>query len=441
MINTVQKLDRNEELAKVVGRCQTHIRTNFPLALTNNTVNERNIKSFIEKFVKDHKVTMVGFTGIQLINRVYWEMVEYSVITPYLNDKDVEEININSWDAIKIHRRNGTIETLADGFLSATHARDIIIRLLQAESEVLLDEEKPIVRGHLKNNIRISASSTPVLDAIRGVQASIRIINPGNMKRRDFIRHETLTSEMFAFLSICLSHEVSMCITGATNSGKTTLMSGILGEVPKDQRIITIEEETREFDLVHRNADGVIDNNVVQWVTFGEYDMKRLLEQALTNTPRIICMAEMKSDEAYSAQEAARTGHAVITTTHADSCRATYKRIITLCKLTSDMDYDTLFDLVTEAFPIIVFTKKLKNNTRKVMEITECIHHDDARSITIQTLYEYDIERNDIDADGQPVITGRFVKRNNISKSLQRRFAANGVPTNLIESLLRGTVE
>ena len=437
--NNALTTNRVEILASILNRIQSYVRSSYPRSLTPDAINERDVKSFILMFVRDNKVTMDGFTGKELIDRVYWEMVEYSVITPYLNDINVEEININSWDAIRIQWRGGKTEILRESFLSAIHARDIIVRLLQSESEILLDENMPIVRGHLRNNIRISAASTPILDSIRGVQASIRIINPTKMKKHDFIKAETLTTEMFLLLSVCLSHTVSICLSGATDSGKTTLMSGILSEFPKDRRIITIEEQTREFDLVHFNAEGIIDNNVVHWVTHGEYDMSTLLSYALTNHPHAICMGELKSKEAYASLKAARTGHAVITNTHTDSCRGTYKRIVELCQESRNISFETLYASATEAFPIVVHTQKLNDNSRKVMEITECIQNDD-NSITINTLYEYDVELNDFDDQGNPIVVGKFIKRNNISKALQKKFKSNGLSTSVLETLLRGEV-
>ena len=86
----------------------------------------------------------------------------------------------------------------------------------------------------------------------------------------------------------------------------------------------------------------------------------------------IVCVGEMRSSEAYSAQEAARTGHTVLTTIHSNSCESTYRRMVTLCKRKYDISDETLMSLVTEAFPIIVFSKQLEDRKRKVMEIMEC---------------------------------------------------------------------
>jgi pilus assembly protein CpaF len=144
----------------------------------------------------------------------------------------------------------------------------------------------------------------------------------------------------------------------------------------------------------------------------------------------------MKSSEAFAAQEAARTGHSVITTTHANSCEATYNRMVTLCKTKYDINDKTLYNLVTEAFPIIAFVKKLEdsNNSRKIMEITECeILPDGTRKI--HTLFRFQITENKI-ADGQTIINGKFVRVNAISESLQKRLRENGIPLDVLEFLV-----
>lgn len=430
----------NKEMNQIIKKIQRYMTLNHSRDLNSKKLDVPGITNKIAKYIEDENITLEDFTPQELVDRAFKEMCEYSILTPYLKRNDIEEININSWEDIKVRFNNGKIETLTETFFSPTDAKDIMIRLLDRESENKIDATVPIVRGHLFNNVRITASIAPVLDENRGVQASIRVINPSKLCQDDFIRSCTLTNEMFELIKICLFNGVSVCITGATNSGKTTLMSGILKEVPADQRLITIEEQTREFDLIDKNPDGYINKEVIHWKTHGEFDMNKLLEMSLTCNPDIICAAEMKSKEAYAAQEAARTGHAVIATTHANSCRATYKRMVTLCKMAMDMDYEILLELVTEAFPIVVFTKKLKDNTRRVMEITECFQ-DINGDVRIQTLYQYVVLSSVVNAEGKTEMTGKFIKVNNISEDLQNLLVSNGVPFENIEMLLREPID
>lgn len=218
-------------------------------------------------------------------------------------------------------------------------------------------------------------------------------------------------------------------------------MSWILGEVPYSKRIVTIEQGCREFDLTAVDEEGNVLNNVVHLVTrFSDdprqnIDMVKLLETTLTINPDCIAVAEMKGGESMQAINAANTGHSVITTIHANSCEDTYYRMVTLCKQEQPgMDDATLQNLATKAFPIVAFAKRLEDNSRRIMEITECETLQDGRK-KMRTLYRFNITDNII-ADGKPKVIGHYEKVENLSEGLQKRLRENGLPLKMQEQLL-----
>lgn len=432
-----------KEFQTILQEAQEYISSKYSMLISDNPEEQKEqIKSYISKYILDNSLGVEGLSFDELIEKLYSEMAEFSFLTKYLFRKDVEEININQWQDIKITYTNGDILPTEDKFNSPEHAIDVLRRLLH-KSGMILDNSQPIVRGHLSNKIRITVFGTGVIDDDKGVSASIRIVNPQKLSKEDFVNNGTATGEMLDFLSICLRYGISMCATGATSSGKTTLMSWLLSTIPDDKRIFTIENGTREFDLVKTDESGNVKNNVVHTVTrYSEdksqnIDQEKLLESALTFNPDYICVAEMKGEESFSAQEAARTGHAVITTTHANSCEATYFRMMTLCKMKYDINDDTLYSLVTEAFPIVLFTKKLEDNSRKIMEITECEIMPNGKR-QIHTLFRYNIKENKV-VSGKLKIIGDYEKVGNISSSLQKRLLENGMSLNVLESIITKT--
>lgn len=398
------------------------------------------IKSYIKQFLISRKIEVDNLSQDELVNKLYRDMAEYSFLTDYLKRTDIEEININAWNDIKILYSNGEVKPSDEIFISSDHAVDVVRRLLR-KSNMILDNSNPTVRGHLSKNIRITVLGRGVIDDDIGVVASIRIVNPKKLGKEDFIKNETGSTEMIDSIEQFFKYGVSMCITGATNSGKTTLMAWLLSTISDDKRIFTIENDTREFDLVKKDKDGKIINNVIHTVTrhsedkYKNIDQEKLLEMALTSNPDYICVGEMKGSESFSSQEAARTGHTVITTTHANSCDATYARMVTLCKTKYDMEDKTLYELVTEAFPIVVFVKRLEDNSRKIMEIKECIIHENGRREK-QTLFKYEITSSE-KINGKTKITGKFKRVNNISEQLQKRLLENGMPINDLKKLVR----
>ncbi len=165
--------------------------------------------------------------------------------------------------------------------------------------------------------------------------------------------------------------------------------------------------------------------------------MSKLLETAMTFNPDYICVAEMKSKEAYFSQEASKSGHTVSTTTHAGSCRATYDRMLSLCKLLVNMDDKTLMKMLYNAFPIVAYCKKNDDGTRRIMEITECevIDKGSEYIAEIRTLFKFEVEEN-IEVDGKTKVIGNFVKVNSISNSLQNKLKENGITNDKLKKLL-----
>ena len=149
-----------------------------------------------------------------------------------------------------------------------------------------------------------------------------------------------------------------------------------------------------------------------------------LLDFSLRFDPDIICVGEMRSREAFAAQEASRTGHTVITTIHAKTAAGAYMRMTTLAKRAYEFSDDTLMKMMVEAFPIIVFQRQLEDHSRKITEIIEGEDYSDGK-LKYRTLFRYVVDENVIKDDHTSVI-GHFESPNGISKRLMDEFLQNG---------------
>lgn len=427
---------------------QRHISSQY-FALMADATDEKQryalkeqIRNIIDKYIRDKKVEIKGYSNNTSVSqKIYNEMVELSILTPLLDTarNDIEEININRWDDIKVHYDTGEVIATDETFRSAEHCSDVIKRLLKKESDMIIDKSRPIVRGHLHNRIRLTIMGDGVIDKDIGMAASLRIINPKRFTAEDFISKGTITKEMLDALSIFSRYGVSMCITGETGSGKTTLLMYLASQIPVNKRVYCIEEDVREFDLTKRDEKGRVINSVVHTHTQKSddpgrnIDQDKLLETALTMNPDVIVVSEMKGKEANAAQEAARTGHAVLTTTHAKSCRATYWRMVTLCKMGVDIDENTLERLCIEAFPIVVYIRKDEDNIRRVKEITES-YIDENGNRSIRTLYRFVVTENR-EENGRLKIDGYYKKENGISEYLKNELISKNITKDLLDIL------
>lgn len=432
-----------KDFPSVLNEVQEYISSKYASLLLDSRKDDvkQQIKFYIQKYLADNRVTADGMTEDELINRLYVEMAEFSFLTKYIFGTGIEEIDINAWNDVEIYRAGGRKEKLQERFESPQHAINVVRRMLH-NSGMVLDNASPAVLGQLSKNIRISAIKTPLVDDDVGVAASIRIVNPQNFSQKDFVDAKTATAPMLDFLSQTFRYGVSTCVAGATGSGKTTVAGWILTTLPKDKRIYTIESGSRELALA-QYIDGIPQNSVIHTLTrpseneMQNIDQDILLDFALRFNPDYICVGEMRGPEAFLAQEASRTGHPVLTTIHSNSCEATYRRMATLCKRKYAMDDNVLYDLVTEAFPIIAFSKQLENRERKLMEIMECEIMPDGKRV-FRTIYRYNITENRYDESGKYIIKGHHEFVSPISESLQKRLTENGMPKLVLDKIIRG---
>lgn len=448
--NLFFKSDKKQIFSDVLKEVQTFISNNYSALVVEGINNissgtdevKQQVKRYIGKYLLDRKISVEGLTQTALIDKLYSEMAEFSFLTKYIFGSSIEEVNINSWDDIVVQYSNGKSVKLDEKFESPDHAINIVRRMLHV-SGMVLDNTSPAILGHLSKNIRIAVLKTPLVDEDVGVAASIRIVNSQKLKKEDFIRSGTATEDMMDLLSTLVRYGVSTTVAGATSSGKTTLTGWLLSTIPFDKRIFTIENGSRELDLVERDEDGNILNEVIHTKTKESEDKKKsitqddLLDMSLRFNPCYIVVGEMRDSEADAAQEAARTGHTVITTIHSNSCDSTWHRMMTLCKRKPQhSDDDSIFNLVTEAFPIVVYAKQLENKQRRIMEIMECEIKPNGKR-EFHSLYRYTITENRIE-NGKYVINGYHEKCANISPSLQRRLLENGMPIGEMKKLLEG---
>ena len=431
-------MNRQIDFVTLLSMVQEHISSKYAATLTDTTKLSQ-LKSYIEKYLRDTAYYVEGMTDEKLCDKIYSEMAEYSILTPFLGRDNVEEININAWNDIAITYTNGRIEKVKEHFYSPTHATDIVKRLLH-HSGMIIDNASPMSQGHLPNNTRITALKAPVVDDEIGVSVSIRLLHPSRVNRTQIIKSGNATEKMIDFLCTCMRYGVSVVVAGATSSGKTTLLNALLTTIPDGKRVFTIESGSRELALVRKDKKGKVVNNVVHTLSRPSdneaYDITQedLVVASLRFNPDIVCVGEMRDVECYSAVEASLTGHTVVSTVHASAADAAHMRIALLCQKRFPIDFKTSLMQAGQAFPIVVYTHKLENNERKIMDITECeILPNGERAY--HTLFRFNITKNVIEK-GKNITEGHFEQPEIMSDSLKKKLMQFGVPQDVLSKFL-----
>ena len=414
-------------------------------ALVDNKANIY-LNGIIQKYLYDNKYTVEGMTEEELIERLYNDMAELSILTKYLKNSDnLEEININAWDDIVLTYVDGHKEKIAEKFESPEHAEDIFRRMLHI-SNVVVDNRTPTAEAQLlEYKARATVMVAPIVDSDVGVSASIRFLHPQRVDRKQLIKGGSATSEMLDFITLLVKYGVSIVVAGETSSGKTTTLNAFVSTMPNDMRIFVVETGARELYLRKFDKNNNCINNVINTLArqteekISSVTQKDLLIKALRYNPEIIIMSEVRGDEVVPTIEAAQTGHTVCTTIHSRGGQAAHFRMANLMANSSQANISDCMRNAVQAFPIIIYVKRLQDNSRKIMDISECICFmgDNGKlEYKYQSLYKYEIEDTIEDENGKFHIDGKFKKASRISKNLEETLINNGIPTNELKRFL-----
>ncbi|WMJ24318.1 ATPase, T2SS/T4P/T4SS family [Paludicola sp. MB14-C6] len=259
------------------------------------------VMNYLMKQLEDRKTTYEGYTKLEIAEKLYNDIEQYSVLTPYLDpvNVSVEGININSWKDIRVKYFGGKSEKV-QGFLNPQHGIDIIKRMLEKEAGITIDNAIPTAEASLNSNIRITALISPIVREDVGVVAYIRKLRDKVFNDDEYVQNGFATKKVLNFIHTATKRGVSALFLGKVDTGKTTLVKHALDCLPDDMQVITIESGAREMNLVKYDEHGNVRNNVVHLLTREHTDeeknitQEKLVVKALRLNPDILSVAEMR---------------------------------------------------------------------------------------------------------------------------------------------------
>jgi pilus assembly protein CpaF len=404
-------------------------------AALGNPEAARALKTLIQKYSVE---ALAGreYDQAALVKKIYLDMAGLGVLTEYLYDPEVEEVNINGYDVIEINYPDH-IKYLygSEAFPTPTAALDIIKRMVRMGG-MLLDAQTPRVDSYIGGGTRISAMIPPVVPQERGVIASIRKQNKSAITRQQLLDSGSASPDMLDFLALCLCNGISVGLAGGTSSGKTTDEAYLLNEYIRhnedyNNRVFIIED-SRELNLISYDEENGRPARVLHTVTKdppNPITMLDLIISSLRFHPALIVPAEVRDAAAYQAATAGQTGHTILTAFHADNARDAYRRLVSMChSARTGLSDESLLDMCVGAWPVMVFKKQLKDNSRKYMEIFEATGVEDGK-LRGRTLYKFVISKTERDGRGHIVkIHGSHQRVGTISPKLFTRLRDNGAP-------------
>ena len=339
----------------------------------------------------------------KLRKELFASIRQLDVLEEFLEDNSITEIMVNGPMDIFIERK-GIIEKSDAHFESLEKLIDVIGQIV-ARVNRTVNEASPIVDARLKNGARVNVVMPPI--ALNGPILTIRRFPDKPMQVEDYYRLKSITPEIMDFIRALIVAKYNVFISGGTGSGKTTFLNVCSGFIPKDERIITIED----------NAELQIQNiqNLVRLETrnaniegCNPISIRDLIKSALRMRPDRIVVGEVRGEEAIDLLMAMNTGHdGSLSTGHANSARDMMTRLETMAIMGMDMPLDAIRRQIASAVDIVIHLGRLRDHSRKVLEICEVIGYVD-REIKLLPLFSF-VEDG---CDEKGNIQGALVRQN-----------------------------
>lgn len=320
----------------------------------------------------------------ELVKHIFNSLRRLDILQPLIEDKSITEIMINGPEDIFIEK-NGRTYRIDSCFESRQKLEDVIQSIVARVNRVV-NEASPIVDARLGDGSRVNAVLPPV--ALNGPILTIRKFPDKPITVEDLIKWGSITEDVAQLLERMVRAKYNIFVCGGTGSGKTTFLNALSNFIPKDERIITIE------DSAELQISGV--ENIVRLETRnantegkGQITIRDLIRTSLRMRPERIIVGEVRGAEALDMLQAMNTGHdGSLSTGHANSTEDMLSRLETMVLGAAPLPLDAIRQQITSAIDIMIHLARLRDKSRRTIEITEVLEYRDGR-IGLNPLYSF----------------------------------------------------
>jgi pilus assembly protein CpaF len=365
--------------------------------LEHNVAPRGKEETVVDEMIKQAMVQARTYISEADAQRLFLEIkadvVGFGPITHLLDDPTVTEVMVNGPDRVFIEKSGKLIKTDVQ-FDDDDHIRRVIDRIVLPLGR-RIDEDSPMVDARLPDGSRVNAVVPPV--AVDGPSITIRKFSHRRLGVDDLIKFGSLTSQMAEFLRACVVSRLNIVVSGGTGSGKTTLLNVLSNFIPKDERIVTIEDAA-ELSLAQDNIVRM-ETKAPNLTGDGAVTIRALVRNSLRMRPDRIVVGEVRGGEALDMLQAMNTGHdGSLTTLHANSPRDALSRIETMALMAGvDLPLKVIREQIASAVDVIIQQSRMNDGSRRVTYITE-ITGMEGNTIVMTDIFKF--SQTGIDADG-----------------------------------------
>lgn len=348
---------------------------------------------------------------------LFYSIRRLDILQALTDDPKVTEIMINGYENIFIERA-GKLSRWDKKFESKTKLDDVIQQIV-AKCNRTVNESSPIVDARLENGSRVNIVLDPI--ALNGPIVTIRRFPERPYLMKDLMNFEAIDAGTAEFLHKLVIAGYNIFISGGTGSGKTTFLNALSDFIPKDERIITIEDSA-ELQIVGVENLVRLETRNANVEGCAEITIRDLIRSSLRMRPDRIIVGEVRGAEAIDMVQALNTGHdGSLSTGHANSAADMIARLETMILMGMDLPLSAIRGQLASGIDIIVHLGRLRDKSRKVIEIAEVTGIEDGR-VALQTLYRF--REDGEDENGK--IRGELVRENPLVHTEKLRAAGIG---------------
>ena len=322
---------------------------------------------------------------LYLEQRVFNSLRKLDILQELIEDDSVTEIMVNGPRNVYFEK-NGYFQKSPHEFASEEKLQDVIQQIVGRHNRVV-NMSSPIVDTRLEDGSRVNVVLSPI--SIDGSAISIRKFSKTALDMEKLVEVGTLTREVAEFLKTLVICRYNLFISGGTSSGKTTFLNALSGFIPKEERIITIEDSAElrlqgiqnmvRLETRSKNTEGV------KAITARE-----LIHTALRMRPDRIIVGECRGEEALDMLQAMNTGHdGSLSTGHANSTQDMLNRLETMVLMGMDLPLQAVRQQIASGIDVVIHLERGPDKKRRVVEISEVLGVKNG-VIRLNKLYEYE---------------------------------------------------
>ena len=396
------------------------------LSRVNSDQARQAVSGIVKEIIAEQRVPLNYDEQEKIQADLLDEVFGLGPLEPLLRDPKISDILINGKDHVFVEK-GGLLSRVNVSFRDDRHLLQIIDRIVSRVGR-RVDESSPMVDARLPDGSRVNAIIPPL--ALDGPSMSIRRFGTGPIAANQLVHLKSISAEMMEVLASAVKARISILISGGTGAGKTTFLNILSQFIPKNERLVTIEDAA-ELRLEHEDIVR-LETRPPNIEGQGAIRQRQLLINCLRMRPDRIIIGEVRGEEAFDMLQAMNTGHeGSMTTIHANTPRDAISRLESMVAMGNlNMPEKSVRQQIASALTIVVQATRMSDGTRKVTSISEITGMEE-NVISMQEIFSFN--KKGIGPDGK--VIGAFVPSRIRPRFLERlRVAGIILPPALFEN-------